>query len=203
MSFINNVTNALSNTIVRTAENVSVANSSNKLLKEFSSNENAKAIISITVQRRRIGHNSGERNAFDEETFELGFEHGQKLSKINYLGFEKIYVNNVIIMPGTDLIITNQNRFLHKSTIHNGTETSQQKHWMFFKPMAFEITCVKNENLNNSFIVDDSKLLDGRLWTMIFAILIIILIIVLICWSALSNNKGESFNVNRLFKKDN
>ena len=197
MSFIEHVANAFSNTVVRTAENAAVANSSNKLLEEFSNNENAKVIISITVQRRRIGYNSSGRNIFDEETYELGFVHGQTLSKINYLGFEKIYVNNVIIMPGTDLIITNQNRFLHKSTIHNGTEMSQQKHWMFLKPMAFEITCVENENHDNNFIVDDSKLLDGRIWTMVFVILFIIVFIALICWSALSGNKSES-----LFKKD-
>ena len=183
------VINALSNSIVRHAENAAVADSSNKLLEEFSNNTNADAIISITVQRRRIGTQSTSgRNVFDEERYDLGFKHGQQLSKINYLGFERILVNSITIMPGTDIIIKNQNRFLKETFLHNGTEITQEKQWIMLKPLAFDIMCVKTNNMDGVFNVSDPKFLDGRLWSSILIIAVIIFVVSIIIYAFATGN---------------
>lgn len=199
MDFIEGVANVMSDATIRSSENATTANSIQKLLSDFANNQNPSAIVSLTIQRRRFGQQSTSgRNIFDEETYEIGFSHNQELSKFAYLGFERISVNYIILMPGTDLIITKQHKFAKSTTIlHNGTQMQQEKRWTFFKPLAFTIRCVKS-NMDNIFNVNDPKIWDDRIWsavgTGIFVVLFIIVLIVVI----VKDNKSKSTFIPRL-----
>lgn len=199
MDFIEGVTNVMSDATIRSSENATTANSIQKLLSDFANNQNPSAIVSLTIQRRRFGQQSTSgRNIFDEETYEIGFSHNQELSKFAYLGFERISVNYIILMPGTDLIITKQHKFAKSTTIlHNGTRMQQEKRWNFFKPLAFTIRCVKS-NMDNIFNVNDPKIWDDRIWSVVGGLALFIFIVIVFIIAAISNSKSKSTFTPRL-----
>lgn len=203
MNLVEGVANIISSTSVRSAENATTANSIQKLLSDFANNENPNAIVSLTVQRRRFGkHSTSGRNIFDEETYELGFKHGQELSKFAYLGFERLTINYVIISPGTDLVITKQHKFAKSTTtLHNGTQMQQEKRWNFFKPLAFTIRCVQS-NIDNIFNVHDPKFWDDRIWSAVGGGISIIIFLIVFIVALVNGNKSKSTFIPRLLTND-
>ena len=174
-----------------------------KMLNEFGGIINPAVTISMTLKNRRIGD-----SVFDFNDYDIGMMPGQTFNKGAYMGFETIFVKSVVIQPYTELVIVNQNRFLKKTVIHNGTPFPQQHNFTFIKPMAFNIYCT-NCVADGRFVVHDgSKWLDARLWSIIGAALVVSIIVILLIVSAFSSSSsdtveafnGEQENVRRSYE---
>lgn len=158
-----------------------------KMMNEFGHIQNPAVSIALTLQNRRIGD-----SVFDFNDYDIGMLPGQTFNKGAYMGFETIFVKSVIIQPYTDLIITNQNRFLKKTIIHNGTAIPQQHNFTFIKPLAFSIYCVEGV-ADGLFVVNNGSVwLDGRLWSIIGSVTVVSIIV--ICLIAIEvNGSKESY----------
>ena len=139
----------------------------------------ADAIVTVTIQRRRLdGQINESRNSFDEETFTFGMKKGQTIDKVNYPGFEGIYLDRVTLKPKTRLSITNSNRFMTDMAVCNGLLTDFTKTWSFPMPHpnCFSLTC-EEMGYTGTTLVSDNWYLDGRFWGLVLAVTLLIVIL--------------------------
>lgn len=155
-----------------------------KMMNEFGYIQNPAVTVALTLKNRRVGD-----SIFDYNDYDIGMLPGQTFNKGAYMGFEAIFVKSVIIQPYTDLIITNQNRFLRKTVIHNGTAIPQQHDFTFIKPLAMSIYCVESMADGVFEVRNGSVWLDGRLWSIIGAVTVITIIV--ICLIAVEVNGSK------------
>lgn len=164
-----------------------------KLLATFNDPANADATITMTVQRRRFdGNINGASSPLDEETITFGMKKGQSIDKVNYPGFEGIFLDRVTLKPNTKLAITNANRFMTEALVCNGTTTDFTKTWTFPipHPNCFEIKCV-DFFYTGSAVVDDNWYLDSRFWGLMLGLLVVVIVILAICFGKPTGKKEK------------
>jgi hypothetical protein len=157
-----------------------------KMMNEFGNIVNPRVTISMTLKNRRIGD-----SVFDYNDYDIGMLPGQTFNKGAYMGFEQIIVKSVFIQPYTDLIIVNQNRFLRKTIIHNGTPFPQQHNFTFIKPFAFSMYVMDAVSDGKFKVHDGCKWLDSRIWSIIGIVSFVVIMVVLIVCT--SGNSTEAY----------
>lgn len=144
-----------------------------KMLNKFGNVRDPRATITMMLKNRRI-----DDSRFDYKPYTIEMTYGQTFNKGAYIGFEEIDIHSITLQPYTEIVIVNQNRFHRKTILRNGTEAPQQHNFTFIKPRSMSIYC-QSTDATEKFQVDDGSLwLDLRLWGIICAFLLLILVIV-------------------------
>ena len=183
---------ALTQGLTGFASNATIASSMQKLAQRSSQITNPVAIVSADIQMRSIKRQAG---AFDYERIDIPLGMSSTFNKAEYLGFEKIIVNSIHIMPFTDIVIVHQNRFNKKTVIHNGTGADRIVRWDDFnpftlKPYAFSITAMPTHQDGVYKVYDGSKWCDIRWWAAILITSLVVIIVITLIVSAISHKEG-------------
>ena len=195
MNFLSHLGHGMANL----ASNASVADSVRRLMQNYGNVVNPVAILSLRIQKRRIGPQVG---AFDFEDIEIQLGPNMNLNKAAYFGFEAIIVKSIHVMPYTDVVITNQNRFNKQTVIHNGTGYNQIVRWDDFnpfniKPRAFVIE-TRQAVADGVFKKNDSsRWFDARMWTLVGLTAVVIIVIIVIISALVSSKEGYTPLINR------
>ena len=190
-----NIIDRIGDTAINAVTTGMTVQSVQKMMTQFGNIPNPAATISMTLKNRRIGD-----SIFDFNDYDIGMVPGQTFNKGAFMGFETIWVKSVWIQPYHDITIVNQNRFLRKTVIHNGTPFPQQHNFTFVKPIAFSIYVTPTVRDGIFQVRDGCKWLDSRIWSIVgvslFLIVFISLFVVAACNGNVTVNENNSENRN-------